>query len=210
MPEKFLTPLQIVELATPAVPDAGALGLYPKSDDNLYSQNNAGRELAVGFAPFDVPSGDYVIPDNYQVVSGRDLTIENGFLWVLGDLIEAPAPLTGTDEITTFSKSGALTVATGAGRFVFPYSAVILGVVAAVNTAPTGASLIVDVLKNGVSTYVTTANRPTIAASAFSSYPETVPDVTSITAGDYLQCGVTQIGSTIAGSDLTVMIRYRR
>lgn len=88
MPEKLLTPLQLVEQATPAVPDAGALGIYPKTDDNLYSQNSAGRELPIGFDPYDVPLGNFIIPDNCQMLSGRDLTIENGFLYVLGDMIE--------------------------------------------------------------------------------------------------------------------------
>lgn len=114
------------------------------------------------------------------------------------------------DAVLPFSRSGALTVTVGAGRFRFPFAATLLGVTAAVNTAPTGASVIADVTKNGTTVFTTQGNRPTIAASAFATASETVPDVTAVALGDYFTVDVDQVGSTIAGSDLTVIIRYRR
>jgi hypothetical protein len=114
------------------------------------------------------------------------------------------------DEVATFSRSGTLTVAAGAGRFRFPFAATILGVTAAVNTAPTGASLILDVNKNGTTIFTTQANRPTIAASGNATTTEPTPDVTAMAAGDYLTVDVDQIGSTVAGSDVTAFVRYRR
>lgn len=114
------------------------------------------------------------------------------------------------DNIATFSRSGALTVIAGVGRFRFPFVATLLGATAAVNTAPTGASLILDVNKNGTTVYSTQGNRPTIIASAFATAAETTPDVTAIAIGDYLTVDVDQVGSTIAGSDVTVFVRYRR
>lgn len=116
------------------------------------------------------------------------------------------------DELAYFSRSGTLTAPyTGVGRFRAPFPVTILGVTAAVNTAPTGASLIVDVHKNGITVFTTQSNRPTIIAGAFETGSEAVPDVTSINGtGDYLTVDIDQIGSTVAGADLTVFIRYRR
>lgn len=127
---------------------------------------------------------------------------------ILGPLRERTSYV--LDELATFSRSGVLTVVGGAGRFRFPFAATLLGATAAVNTAPTGASLILDVNKNGTTVYSTQGNRPTIIASAFATAAETTPDVTAMAIGDYLTVDVDQIGSTIAGSDVTVFIRYRR
>jgi hypothetical protein len=114
------------------------------------------------------------------------------------------------EEIAVFSLSGALTVGTGVGRFRFPFAATIIGVTAAINTAPTGASAIFDVKKNGTTIFSTTTNRPTIAAGANATTSEPAPDVTAIAAGDYLTVDRSQIGSTVAGSDATLFVRYRR
>lgn len=128
-----------------------------------------------------------------------------GQLWVDSD------DATGYVEmLAVFGADGALTVRTGATRFRFPWAVTILGVTAAVGTAPTGASLIMDVSKNGTTIFTTQGNRPTIAAGANATASEPTPDVTSMAAGDYLTVDIDQIGSTVAGSDLSVFIRYRR
>ncbi len=74
-----------------------------------------------------------------------------------------------------------------------------------VGTAPTDADLIVDVHLNGTTIFAT--GKPTIAAAAFDSGLAT-PTVQVAAAGQYFTVDVDQIGSTIAGSDLTVFIRY--
>lgn len=104
--------------------------------------------------------------------------------------------------------AGALTVGAGKDRIVFPFNADIVSVSAIVGTAPTGAPLILDVLKNGTTVFSTTANRPTVAAGATQTtlYPR--PDVTRVTQGDSLSLTVVQIGSTVAGSDLDVIVQY--
>jgi hypothetical protein len=114
------------------------------------------------------------------------------------------------DDLAYFGRDGALTAVAGVGRFRFPFAATILGVTMAINTAPTGATVICDVNKNGTTMFTTQGNRPSIAISAFATAAEAVPDVTAITIGDYVTVDVDQIGSTIAGSDLTVFVRYRR
>jgi hypothetical protein len=117
------------------------------------------------------------------------------------------------ESMITFAQTGVLSVFTGAIRYRFPFAATILGITSAVNTAPTGASLICDVNKNGTTVFTTQGNRPTIAASGTASHTgtsEAVPDVTAIAAGDYLTVDIDQVGSTVAGSNLSVFIRYKR
>jgi hypothetical protein len=82
----------------------------------------------------------------------------------------------------------------------------ITGVRASVGTAPTGASIIIDVNKNGTTIFTTQANRPTIAAAGNTSGNVTNMNVTTVAAGEYLTVDIDQIGSTIAGADLTVQV----
>lgn len=109
-----------------------------------------------------------------------------------------------------FSQAGVLQVGTGVGRFLLPFPVTIDGVVMAVNTAPTGASLICDVNKNGTTIFTTQANRPTIAAGAFAVTTQPSPDVTTATTYDYITVDIDQVGSTVAGADLIVVVRYTR
>lgn len=105
--------------------------------------------------------------------------------------------------------TGALTVTTGKSRVSMRAAYTVESIVADINTAPTGASVILDVNKNGTTLFTTQANRPTIAAAAFTS-SATQPDVLTFGVGDYLTVDVDQIGSIVAGSDMTVNIRLRR
>jgi hypothetical protein len=78
-----------------------------------------------------------------------------------------------------------------------------------VGVAPTGAAAIVDVNKNGTTIFTTQANRPTFAIGSTSA---TVGQFlrTTVTDGDYLSVDIDQIGSTAAGTDLTVVVRMQR
>lgn len=107
--------------------------------------------------------------------------------------------------VPMFSRQGPLSVLAGTHRYYVEANATISTVRAAVGTAPTGTSLIVDVNKNGTTIYGTQANRPTIAVSANTATGGTA-SVTSLAAGDYLTVDIDQVGSTVAGSDLTVII----
>lgn len=111
-----------------------------------------------------------------------------------------------TFSLTSFFKTGVLTTTTGTQRLPIDGTYTIVGTRLMVGTAPTGADIIVDVNKNGTTIYTTQGNRPTIAASANAGGPGTAPDVTSLVAGDYLTVDVDQIGSSVAGSDLTVSV----
>lgn len=111
-----------------------------------------------------------------------------------------------TFSLTSFFKTGTLTVTTGTQRLPIDGTYTIVGTRLMVGTAPTGASLIVDVNKNGTTIYTNQANRPTVAAGSNAGGPGAAPDVTTLAAGDYLTIDVDQIGSTVAGADLTVSV----
>ena|SRR5215217_6366150 len=112
-------------------------------------------------------------------------------------------------EAYTFCVTGAVAVATGRSRIYLEGDYVVETVRAAVNTPPTGAALLVDVNKNGTTIYADQSKRPSIAAGANSAVGNN-PDVTTLAAGDYLTVDVDQVGSTVAGADLTVTVRVRR
>ena len=107
----------------------------------------------------------------------------------------------------SFSQGGTLTTGTGAFRWYNRTGATrtIQTVTASVGTQPTGASILVDVNKNGTTIFTTQSNRPTIAVST-NEDESGAPDVTSLAAGDYLTVDIDQIGSTVAGSNLVVTV----
>ena len=118
------------------------------------------------------------------------------------------------EKDAVFVQSGTLAVSGAAIENIRMYNntgavLVINDVRCSVNTAPTGATLIVDVNENGTTIFSTQANRPTIAASAFTDVSG-APDDTSFADGNFLQIVIAQVGSTIAGSDLTCQVTVRQ
>jgi hypothetical protein len=105
----------------------------------------------------------------------------------------------------TLGRTDVLTATVGAQRLYVTFNCTIVNVAAWVGTAPTGADVIFDVHKNGATLFSTQGNRPTIAAGTFADLTNT-PDVTAITAGDYLTLDVDAVGSIIAGSDAVVTL----
>jgi hypothetical protein len=93
------------------------------------------------------------------------------------------------------------------GRIRVPSACTIQRVDAVMITAPTGAALNIDVLEcdsNGA-TCATTGGNPNISAGA-NSGSDTGFTNAALDAGDTIQVDVTQVGSTVAGSDLTVTV----
>jgi hypothetical protein len=105
----------------------------------------------------------------------------------------------------TLGRYGVLTATAGSDRLYVPFAATITNVYASVSTAPTGASLVLDVNLNSTTIFTTQGNRPTITATNFTDTSST-PDVTAITANDYLTLDVDSVGSTIAGADVRVIL----
>lgn len=92
--------------------------------------------------------------------------------------------------------------------------ATILRVRATIRSASVGASVILNIFKNGTSSgnsiwATNTANRPTFAASSTTQQLVTSFDTTTLADGDFVIATVDQIGSTTAGSDVVMRILYR-
>lgn len=128
------------------------------------------------------------------------------------------APTADTDAATrefadtgvfVFAQAGELATGTGSSRLYLPFDVDIIEVEAAVGTAPTDAALIVDVNVDGTTIFTTQSNRPQIASTEFVDESTTIED-DSHSDGQYLTVDIDQVGSTIAGSDLTVLVHYRR
>lgn len=98
------------------------------------------------------------------------------------------------------------TTGQGKGRFYAPTNMTITNIRLSVGDPPVGASIIVDVNKNGSSIF-TSGTRPTIPNGGYISATN-VPVVTSLNAGDYLTVDVDQIGSSFSGAFLTVQIEF--
>ena len=80
---------------------------------------------------------------------------------------------------------------------------------ASVKTAPTGANLVIDINKNGTSIWASTqANRLTVTAGN-SSGTQTSFDTTALAEGDVITLDIDTVGSTIAGSDLVVLLKCK-
>ena len=107
-----------------------------------------------------------------------------------------------------YSQAGTLALKTGTFRLYNDSDAswTIVGVRATVGSAPTGASIIVDVNVNGTTIFTTQGNRPSIASTEFTSGFVSSMDITSVPVGDYMTVDIDQVGSTLPGSDLCVQV----
>lgn len=109
-------------------------------------------------------------------------------------------PTTTVPRYFTFFYGSTLAVTTGVGRDIVMDAGTITDVRAAINTAPTGAAVNLSVKRNG--TQFTTLS---ISAGANSGSVGSLSQ--AVLAGDYITVDITQIGSTVAGSDLVVKVR---
>lgn len=169
--------------------------------NRAYSDSNPPETLMgteYGGAVATPASGFYVITST----DGRIIAV------VGDDGVRRPIDMSW--ENCPFSHIGALTVKVGTGRYpVKGGTFQIQTIAAAINTAPTGSTAIIDVNKNGTSIYGTQANRPTFAISG-NTATVGAHTATTVTDGDYITIDIDQIGSTVAGSDLTVVVRMQR
>lgn len=115
----------------------------------------------------------------------------------------------GDREAVLYAFASTLAVSTGALRVESPFQTDrrLLEVRLRCSTAPTGAAIIVDVLLNGASVFAAPADRPQIAATAFSGSAQ-INGTRTWADGEYLTVDIIQVGSTIAGSDMVVEIVY--
>jgi hypothetical protein len=122
---------------------------------------------------------------------------------------ESLAVVTSVNQMTVFTIDGVLAAVSNPLRIYNPSSVsrTISKVFISVDTAPTGSSLIVDIHKSGITIFTTQSNRPTITATNFTGQTTTI-EVATWAPDEYLKMDLDQVGSSIAGSNLTVHILW--
>lgn len=108
----------------------------------------------------------------------------------------------------TFTITGSLTVGTNmTPALVVPLALTIEKAYAYVKTAPVGADILIDINKNGTSIWATNqANRLDIVAGNNTDTSSSF-DTTALAESDYLTIDLDEVGSSTAGSDLTVALK---
>lgn len=159
----------------------------------------------VTWEPTGAPPSFSTAPNAVNIIPVASFNSGSNIYGITG--LAGPTGPTGPagTTIVTFSMPGSLTIKVGAGRQYVEQSYTISAVRASVGTAPVGSSIICDVNKNGTTIYTTQGNRPTITTGTNTATANS-PNITSLSAGDYLTVDVDQIGSSTAGADLTVTI----
>lgn len=114
---------------------------------------------------------------------------------------------TPAGQTQIFTVPGTLTTGIGKGRFYAPVNMTITNIRGYVATAPVGADIIFDVNKNGSTIFTNQGTRPRIVASSNTTSSNT-PQITNVSAGDYLSVDMDQIGSSTPGADMTIQIEF--
>jgi hypothetical protein len=141
-----------------------------------------------------------------------------------------PAGTVDTDAIEAAAVVAAKMTAKGCGAFVWhipgllatssniqleyvaPWAITLTGGYIIANVAPTGAAVILDVHTGagaGTTVFTTQGNRPTLADGATGPTAVVAPDVTAVAAGTRVFCAVDQIGSTLPGQFVTLVLAYK-
>lgn len=141
-----------------------------------------------------------LIDSNY--ISARVSGVDSASVSAIVDSNYVSARVGSTEQHTTLTQNGTLYVLNGTARWYAPRDVTIQSMSAYVGTAPVGSSLNLRVNKNGSSIAT-----PLITDGATSGSLTGLTN--ALNAGDYLTVDVTQVGSSTAGSDLALIIRYR-
>jgi hypothetical protein len=122
-----------------------------------------------------------------------------------GSKVAAARMPTGKVKTTlSFAVTGTLTVGTDkAPTLLAPCTLTITSVRLVVKTAPTGADLQVDVNKNGTSIFNAHGDLKIVAGATTGN---AAPVTTALALDDKLTVDIVQVGSTVAGADLTVEV----
>lgn len=133
---------------------------------------------------------------------------------VLTIIDERPAVLFDVSSVGTTGKTipiapsvhipGTLSVAVSTVEWPAPFDFTLVNAVGQAGGAPGGASLIVDVRVNGTSVFASQAEMISIASGQKQDTSATKNH--AVSAGDALTFEIEQVGSPIAGADLTVVL----
>ena len=115
--------------------------------------------------------------------------------------IASPGPQGSTGApglVPIFTRQNEISVVVGKTRFYFDSTRVISQLRASVGTPSTGSPIVVDTLINGVS--MGTVSIPAGSNTA------TLATNKTVVANDYATVSILSVGSTVAGSDLTLVL----
>jgi hypothetical protein len=125
-------------------------------------------------------------------------------------MADEDAHLVTREREWVWSHSGTLVVATGALWLPVRNDTTLTTAIGNLTTLPTGADVIVDIILHppggGTASIFDTENRPTWVDGETDPWGEWTPDTTLIAAGSSLSFNYTQIGSTVAGANLTMTL----
>lgn len=210
-------PTVVATHLTSALPvNQGGTGSTTQNFVDLTSSQSIGGTKTFTVAPV-VPSGAFpesAVANLVSDLASKEATankgVANGYasLDSSGKVPVGQLPSTTVTRTHVFSNTGTLSAGGGTHRLYNDSGSswTIQGVRASVGTAPTGASILIDVNVNGTTIFTNQANRPTIAASANTSGKVTNMDVTTVADGSYMTVDIDQTGSTVAGSNLTLQV----
>lgn len=119
-------------------------------------------------------------------------------LQMLGD----DPSIIGLPKEKVLSQPGPLVVVTGEARWYPRENITIMGVYLAVGTSPTGADLIIELTRNGVS-----IGQYTLTSGTFNTPRLSVGE--SLVVGDYISVNVIQVGTTEPGANLGMTLLYK-
>jgi hypothetical protein len=109
-------------------------------------------------------------------------------------------------QVVALTHTGELSAYTGVKRWYAPKNITISKIKARVDTAPTGAGVVVQINKTSLG--VTTNQQLTIADGT-TLISDTSPTISSMLEDDYLTVDIVSVGTTTAGENLTVEITYK-
>lgn len=114
-------------------------------------------------------------------------------------------------QTQVFSSAGVVAIDVGTQRLYNDSGSnwTLNNVRASVGIAPAGASIIIDVKVNDATIFALPADQPTIPSGSLTSGQMAVTGTTAVATGQYITVDVTQVGSTTAGSNLTVQLTVR-
>lgn len=154
----------------------------------------------------------------FIVTSARTITASSGLSGSsnLGADVILSVNTNVRDKATAIFFSGALSTTSLAihARLYIPNNMQLIAIRLAAQTAPTDAAIIINPLQYNAALSASTAifastNRPTIVASAKVGSDDTVFALPSLYAGSWLGINLDQVGSTVAGSNLSITVITR-
>ena len=135
----------------------------------------------------------------------EELTVASG-VTISGTAVQVSQKRTVVASFALALSTAATTGTNKTNELLVPYAGTIVRAAAVAKTGPTGAALIFDINLNGTSIWAATqANRIQIAAAATEG-TQTSFDTTAVAQDDNLSVDIDQVGSSVAGQDITVQL----